>query len=67
MLTRKEAARYLLLKGCSIGVSSLQNMTKTRKDRGPGPAYYKDGRRIVYSTADLDEWCAKRLKRVVPA
>ena len=68
MLSRKEAAHYLSQRGCFISVASLRNMTKNKRDRSPGPPYYKDsGYRVSYSTADLDEWVEKRLKRVVPA
>lgn len=50
-----EAARYT-----GLAVSTLRN----RRCLGMEPAYFKVGRKVVYSLAELRQWMAER--RVVP-
>jgi excisionase family DNA binding protein len=47
----KEAAHYV-----GLSKSSLDKM----RHFGGGPNYFKLGRAVVYSTADLDAWMAAR-------
>ena len=50
-LATPAAARYV-----SLGESTLEKMRLS----GGGPRYFKLGRRVVYSTAALDQWLTGR-------
>ena len=50
-LPATDAARY-----CGLSTAYLAKM----RSIGGGPAYLKLGRRVVYSTDDLDDWLAAR-------
>jgi hypothetical protein len=39
----------------------------TWRSAGRGPAYYKVGRRVFYSVADLGDWIASRRREPVKA
>jgi hypothetical protein len=64
MLSRKEAARYLAKHNCKISPTTLLNMATHENAKGKGPPYFKDGRRVFYSTEDLDAWRLRRLRRI---
>ncbi|YBV98355.1 helix-turn-helix domain-containing protein [Phyllobacteriaceae bacterium JZ32] len=49
----REAATYL-----GLSKSTLDKL----RCFGGGPRYYKLGRAVVYNTADLDAWLAKRCR-----
>ena len=61
-LNRREASAYLkAVYGIQLGPEALANLAVD----GGGPAFYKDGGRIViYHRPDLDEWAPKRKLRV---
>lgn len=67
LLTRKGAAIHLQELGCATSVNTLVKMAAFNNSGG-GPPFtiYRNGRRnhIRYSKADLDEWAAKKLRRV---
>jgi hypothetical protein len=64
LLTRKQAADYLRNMRCSItAAGTLAQMAR----RGNGPPSYRDGGRVLYDRAELDEWRRKRLRRLAMA
>lgn len=63
LLSRKEAAKYLQDRGCSVSYGHLVNLGAKDNAAG-GPAYYKDGARAVYSVTDLELWRRNRLRRI---
>lgn len=63
LLSRKEAAKYLQDRGCSISYGYLVILGMKNNEKG-GPPYYKDGQRAVYSITDLELWRRNRLRRV---
>jgi predicted DNA-binding transcriptional regulator AlpA len=48
-LNTDEAARY-----CGLAKATLDQL----RSKGGGPIYIKLGRRVIYDTADLDQWLA---------
>ena len=50
-LSREEAAAYL-----GVSKARLVQLAST----GGGPKFNKEGRRVIYTTADLDAWKANR-------
>ena len=48
-LNTDEAARY-----CGLAKATLDQL----RTKGGGPIYIKAGRRVIYDTADLDQWLA---------
>lgn len=67
LLTRKEAAIYLQKKGCRTTAHTLSIMAISG-NAGGGPAHtiYRNKKRqhVSYRRRDLDEWAAKKLRRV---
>jgi hypothetical protein len=59
---RPEAARYLRQIAGEGSVSLLAKMAST----GTGPSFYRYGKAVFYTRADLDEWARKRTQRVTP-
>lgn len=58
-LSRREAAAYFQEKygaPCAISPKTLAKLAVT----GGGPAYYKFGRRVGYTTQSLDAWAKSR-------
>ncbi len=66
-LSRKQASAYLRKMGCAATPQTMA-IWAIHNNSGGGPpfdVYKSKGRRFVsYLRADLDEWAAKRLKRV---
>jgi hypothetical protein len=57
-LNPPEACAYLKTEhGVTLAVGTLANM----RSRGDGPAYMRDGIRVVYDARDLDEFARKRI------
>lgn len=56
---RHSAARYIQNRGFPCAASTLRKLACI----GGGPAFRKFGRRVVYSTADLDSWIDGRLSK----
>ena len=54
-LPEKEAAAYLGMKSSR----TLQNM----RWKGGGPAFLKQGRRVIYRIEDLEQWLRQRAVR----
>ncbi len=52
-LSEKEAAAYI---GMSPAFLRLDRSSEPLRNRTPGPAFVRKGRRIMYLIDDLDEW-----------
>jgi hypothetical protein len=64
LLNRKQAAAYLMERGCAASVQSLTNMA-ARNNAGGGPPFTRFRKHFIrYSKADLDAWVAREVKRV---
>ena len=67
LLNRKEAAIYLRKKGCATSPATLASMA-IGQNAGGGPPFtvYRNRKRhhVTYRRGDLDEWAAKKLRRV---
>ena len=56
-LNPREATAYIKRRGLPCAVSTLAK----RRCLGGGPEYFRFGRNIVHTPAQLDAWIAKRL------
>ena len=64
-LSRKEASRYLIQKGASVSVRSLELMAEQRSTReGPKFTKFRSVRGCIYKKEDLDAWL-ERERRVI--
>ena len=67
LLNRKQAAIYLRKMGCAVSPSTLANMAVSG-NAGGGPPFivYRNRKRrhVSYKRVDLDEWAAKKIRRV---
>ncbi|MCQ2965630.1 MAG: DNA-binding protein [Alphaproteobacteria bacterium] len=62
LLSRKEASEYLLQKGISRTVSSLNKLATI----GGGPKFHKFGNtRVYYLDNELDEWVELMLSKAL--
>lgn len=57
-VSRREASDYLKQRW---GVSRTEGTLALLATKGGGPAFRKDGRRVLYAVADLDSWAQSRL------
>lgn len=57
-VSRRDASEYLMRRW---GISRTERTLAFLATRGGGPVYRKDGRRVLYSTTDLDTWAQARL------
>ena len=58
-LNRREAAAYVKAQGLPCAPSTLGKLACI----GGGPEYRTFGRRVVYTTSDLDAWISARLSQ----
>ena len=67
LLNRKQAAAYLKKMGCATSPATLAFMA-IGQNAGGGPPFivYRNRKRrhVSYKRGDLDEWAAKKLRRV---
>ncbi len=67
LLNRKQAAAYLCRLGCATSQGTLSNMAISGNSGG-GPPFTiyrnKKRHRVTYRRRDLDEWAAKKMRRV---
>lgn len=64
MLTRKQAAYWLTMRGCITSAKTLTNLA-SNNNAGKGPPFYRMGWRSVgYLEADLDAWRRQRMRRI---
>jgi hypothetical protein len=67
LFNRKQAAAYLRKMGCAASPSTLANMAVSG-NAGGGPPFivYRNRKRrhVSYRRVDLDEWAAKKIRRV---
>lgn len=67
LLRRKQAAAYLQQMGCATTAETLANLA-VNNNSGGGPPFivFRNKRRnhVSYARKDLDDWAAKKLRRV---